>query len=175
MSITTIWAPKARGWPSSPMHNCSFSLIGPKLPVLHKAFNSNSSWDRWRKLRRDRLKFSTLEFKTLSIRLWDSKGALLNNLTSTRHWKNLTAKCKNLTSNWKNLTEFDKILNRPDCRRESCCSKILSRLCQILSNSSNFFHRLLQNSPSSVKCQLRQFELQLCSSVSGIVWDSKEA
>ena len=66
--------------------------------------------------------------------IWDSKAALLNNLTFTRHWKNLTAKCKNLTTTQKNLTEFDKILNRPECRRENCCSKILSRACQILSN-----------------------------------------
>ena len=57
--------------------------------------------------------------------------------------------------------KFDRILDPPECIGENYCCQILPRLCQILSNSNNFFHRLLQNSPTSVKCQLRQFELQI--------------
>ena len=75
-------------------------------------------------------------------------------------WKNLTSSCKNLTSTRKNLTEFDKILDRPDCTAENSCSKICSRLCQILSNSVKFLQARSRNFPKSVKRQLRQFELQ---------------
>ena len=67
---------------------------------------------------------------------------------------------KNLTSTRKNLTEFDNILDRPDCSAENSCSKICSRLCQILSNSVKFLQSRNRNFPKSVKRQLRRFELQ---------------
>ena len=76
-------------------------------------------------------------------------------------WKNLTSSCKNLTSTRKNLTEFDKILDRPDCTAENSCSKICSRLCQILSNSVKFLQARSRNFPKSVKRELRRFELQI--------------
>ena len=94
---------------------------------------------------------------------WSSNRPLKAKMEFGNIWKNLTSSCKNLTSTRKNLTEFDKILNRPDCMRENCCSKIVSRPCQILSNSVKFLQARSRNFPKSVKRQLRQFELQVPS------------
>ena len=103
-----------------------------------------------RELRRFELQNSPLALADISLEhICNSNRPLKAKMEFDNICKNLTSSCANLTSTRKNLTEFDKILDRPDWTAENSCSKICSRLCQILSNFYKLGAEIFQ-SPSNV-------------------------